>query len=75
MTLFRLDASIRKEGSTSRALADIVEEHWRHARPDTPVKRRHIGLNPLPSDAWATALAAAATPKKSAPLPIDQPSS
>jgi FMN-dependent NADH-azoreductase len=46
------------------ALADLVEEHWRDATPDEPVTRRHIGLNPLPSDAWATALAAAATPEE-----------
>lgn len=63
MSLFRLDASIREEGSTSRALADLVEEHWCDATPDSPVTRRHIGVNPLPSDAWATALAAAATPE------------
>jgi FMN-dependent NADH-azoreductase len=61
MSLFRLDASIREDGSTSRALADLVEQHWRHTAPDAPVSRRHIGLNPLPSDAWATALAAGAT--------------
>jgi FMN-dependent NADH-azoreductase len=62
MSLFRLDASIREDGSTSRALADLVEEHWQQTAPDAPVVRRHIGVNPLPSDAWATALAAGATP-------------
>jgi FMN-dependent NADH-azoreductase len=61
MSLFRLDASIREDGSASRALADLVEEHWRDTAPDAPVTRRHIGVNPLPSDAWATALAAGAT--------------
>ncbi len=29
MSLFRLDAGIRHEGSTSRALADIVEDRRR----------------------------------------------
>jgi FMN-dependent NADH-azoreductase len=62
MSLFRLDASIREEGSTSRALADLVEENWRQTAPDSPVIRRQIGVNPLPSDAWATALGASATP-------------
>ena len=62
MSLFRLDASIRAEGSASRHLADIVEAHWRDAGPDAPVTRRDIGLDPLPSDAWATAVGAAYTP-------------
>ena len=34
MSLFRLDASIRTEGSHSRELADIVEAEWRAAHPD-----------------------------------------
>ncbi len=63
MTLFRLDASIRADGSTSRALADIVEDHWRAATPGAPVARRHIGLDPLPSDAWPTAVTAWPTPQ------------
>jgi FMN-dependent NADH-azoreductase len=61
MSLFRLDASIREHGSTSSALADLVEKHWQDTAPDALVTRRHIGVNPLPSDAWATALSAAAT--------------
>ncbi len=55
MSLFRLDASIRIEGSASRALADIVEEHWRAPAGDPTVRRRDIGLAPLPSDAWPAA--------------------
>jgi len=53
MPLFRLDASIRTEGSTSRAIADIVEESWRRDNPDETVIRRHVGTEPLPSTAWA----------------------
>jgi FMN-dependent NADH-azoreductase len=53
MSLFRLDASIRDAGSTSRAIADIVEEAWCEGRPDAPVVRRSIGLDPLPSTSWA----------------------
>jgi FMN-dependent NADH-azoreductase len=63
MSLFRLDASIREESSASRALADIVEAHWREAVPDAPVTRRGIGLDPIPSDAWATAVTAGFTPE------------
>lgn len=63
LSLFRLDASTREEGSTSRALADVVENRWREAVPDTPVTRRHTGVQPLPSDAWAAAVAASTTPE------------
>jgi FMN-dependent NADH-azoreductase len=53
MSLFRLDASIRTEGSVSRAIADIVEESWRQDNSDATVTRRHIGLDPVPATAWA----------------------
>ena len=53
MSLFRLDASIRQEGSVSRAIADIVENAWRQDNPDAAVTRRHVGVEPLPSTAWA----------------------
>lgn len=63
MSLFRLDASIREEGSVSRAIADIVEGSWREGRPDAEVARRSVGLEPLPSTAWALAVAASQTPE------------
>lgn len=56
MTLFRLDASIRTEGSTSRALGDIVERAWRDAHPSADVIRRHIGVEPIPATSWADAV-------------------
>lgn len=62
MTLFRLDASIRVEGSASREIADIVEREWLGAHPGDGVERRHIGSEPLPSDAWAAAVTAGWTP-------------
>ncbi|MER7164971.1 NAD(P)H-dependent oxidoreductase [Micromonospora sp. NPDC000207] len=62
MSLLRVDASIRTEGSTSRALADIVEGRWRDTATDPTVVRREIGTTPIPGDAWAAALAASATP-------------
>jgi FMN-dependent NADH-azoreductase len=62
MSLFRLDASIRVEGSHSRAIADIVEQEWRDAHPDEPVIRRHIGVDPVPATTWATAVFASRTP-------------
>lgn len=46
MSLYRLDASIRIEGSHGRAIADIVEEEWRNANQGEPIIRRHIGVDP-----------------------------
>jgi FMN-dependent NADH-azoreductase len=56
MSLFRLDASIRTEGSVSRAIADIVEESWRQDNPEETVIRRHIGVEPVPATAWAASV-------------------
>jgi FMN-dependent NADH-azoreductase len=63
MSLFRLDASIRTEGSASRAIADIVESSWREDQPDATVTRRHVGTDPLPSTLWAEAVFASRTPE------------
>ncbi|MFT4397985.1 FMN-dependent NADH-azoreductase [Gordonia lacunae] len=63
MTLFRLDASIRVEGSHSRAIADIVEEEWKAGHPDDRIIRRHVGTDPIPSSTWATAAFAGNTPE------------
>src|SRR3984885_9409923 len=51
MSLYRLDASIRVESSHSRAIADIVEREWRDARPDEPIIRRRVGVDPIPATA------------------------
>jgi FMN-dependent NADH-azoreductase len=63
MSLFRLDASIRTEGSSSRAIADIVENAWREGRPDAEIIRRHVGVDPLPSTLWPQAVFASWTPE------------
>jgi FMN-dependent NADH-azoreductase len=63
MSLFRLDASIRVEGSHSREIADIVEQEWRAAHPDAQVVTRHIGVDPIPATAWATAVNATYVPE------------
>ncbi|WP_412162425.1 FMN-dependent NADH-azoreductase [Curtobacterium flaccumfaciens] len=63
MTLFRLDASIRTDGSTSRALGDIVETEWSAVHAGSEVTRRHVGTDPVPADSWADAVAASATPE------------
>ena len=64
MTLFRLDASIRTEGSHSREIADIVEQEWAASHPGDKVVQRHIGVEPVPATAWADALAGWATPEE-----------
>jgi FMN-dependent NADH-azoreductase len=63
MTLFRLDASIRTEGSVSRAVADSAEAAWLAEHPAGEVLRRDLGAEPLPSDVWANAVTAGWTPE------------
>ncbi|RKR74423.1 FMN-dependent NADH-azoreductase [Frondihabitans australicus] len=63
MSLFRLDASIRVEGSASRELADIVEAEWSRTVPGDEVVRRHIGVEPTPAGSWADAVGASMTPE------------
>ena len=63
MTLFRLDASIRAEGSASREIADIVVDEWLATHPGDVVERRHVGIDVLPADAWGRAVSAAHLPE------------
>jgi FMN-dependent NADH-azoreductase len=63
MTLFRLDASIRTDGSASREIADIVENEWLDSHPGDTVVRRHIGVDVLPADAWGLSVSAAFSPQ------------
>ncbi|TDD50473.1 flavodoxin family protein [Kribbella antibiotica] len=51
-TLLRIDASVRLNGSVSRALADSAEAAWKAEHPDGVVIRRDLGRNPLPATAW-----------------------
>jgi len=62
MPLFRLDASIRTDGSASREIADIVEAEWLVAHPGDTIERRHIGVDVLPAGAWAHAVAGNSVP-------------
>lgn len=61
-TLFRVDSSIRTEGSTTRAVADSVVQGWSAQHPDGTVNRRDLGLSPLPAEAWAIAAGAGYVP-------------
>ena len=62
MSLYRLDASIRQEGSVTRAVADTVQSTWQAEHPGAPVTRRDVGAAPLPATAWPTAVSGAWTP-------------
>jgi FMN-dependent NADH-azoreductase len=62
-TIFRLDASIRKEGSVTRAIADTLESALQAELGKPAVIRREVGLTPLPSWAWATSAFAGYTPE------------
>lgn len=62
-TVFRLDASIKPEGSVTRAIADTLEGAIVAELDDVNVVTREIGLTPLPSDAWATAVFSGYTPE------------
>jgi FMN-dependent NADH-azoreductase len=61
MVLFRLDASIRTDGSASREIADIVEREWLANHPGETVERRHIGVDVLPADAWGMSVSVGMT--------------
>lgn len=64
MSLFRLDSSIRREGSVTREVADSLERAWTDHHPDGVVVRRDIGTNPPPSDVWAQAATAGFLPEE-----------
>jgi FMN-dependent NADH-azoreductase len=56
--LLRIDASVRVDGSVSRALADEVERVWVDAHPRARLVPRDLGRHPLPA-CWPEALAGA----------------
>jgi FMN-dependent NADH-azoreductase len=56
-TLLRVDASLRLEGSVSRALADSAEAAWKAEHPNGVVIRRDLGQHPLPGNAWPALVA------------------
>lgn len=55
-TLFRLDTSIRTDGSVSRAVADTLENRLVDELGDVTVVRRDLGLEPLDGSAWTRAV-------------------
>ena len=62
MSVLRIDSSIQGSWSASSALADLVMSELAASRPEVPVVSRHLAADPLPADAWPTAIGAGATP-------------
>ncbi|GAA1292329.1 NAD(P)H-dependent oxidoreductase [Pseudonocardia aurantiaca] len=63
MTLFRLDASIRREGSVSREVADTVQRSWIERHPHDTVIHRDLTASPLAADAWLLAASTRGVPE------------
>lgn len=57
--LHRIDASIRTDGSFSRAVADSFQAAWEEAHPTGEITVRDLGRDPLPYLTHADSLAAA----------------
>ena len=57
MSLFRLDSSIRRQGSVSREVADTLEQAWVRHHPVGTVVRRDLAERPVPAEAWVAAAA------------------
>lgn len=67
-TIFRLDASIRHEGSVTRAVADTLEAAVLEELNEARVIRRDLGTSPVAADVWGTAaLAGSALQAERAP--------
>lgn len=63
MSLFRLDTSIRTEGSVSREVTDTLERTYLDQHPNGTVVRRDLGTAPLRPDLWPTAAFAGSVPE------------
>ena len=61
-TLFRLDASIRSQGSVTRAVADTLQTALQDDQSHLDVVRRDVGLEPVDPRAWAEATFSAHVP-------------
>ena len=62
-TVFRLDASIRQDGSVTRAVADTLESTIADELGDPTILRRDVGHDPVASTLWPAAAFAGFTPE------------
>ncbi len=63
-SIFRLDASIRQDGSVTRAVADTLESTIVEELGSADVVRRDVGAAPLDGAIWGTAAFAGYTPEE-----------
>src|SRR5258706_2643972 len=61
MNLFRLDTSLRTEGSVGREVADTAEAAWLAEHPGGLVVRRDLGTDPVLVTDWMDAVAGSGT--------------
>jgi FMN-dependent NADH-azoreductase len=64
MTFFRLDASIRRDGSVSREVADAVQREWVERHPHDTVVRRDLTAPLLSPEVWLQAATAGFLPEE-----------
>ena len=64
-TIFRLDASIRQDGSVTRAVADTLESTIVEDLGSPDVVRRDLGATPLDGSIWGRAAFAGHIPEES----------
>ncbi|MCL9757771.1 FMN-dependent NADH-azoreductase [Frankia sp. AiPa1] len=65
--LLHVDASLAREGSTSRALGTAFVEAWRAAHPGGTVTYRDLALTPPPHLDWDALAAAGLPPEQHTP--------
>lgn len=61
-TIFRLDSSIRVEGSATRGVADTLEAALLDRLTNAEVLRRDVGLDPIDATVWRTSALAGFVP-------------
>ena len=64
-SIFRLDASIRQEGSVTRAVADTLVSTIAEELGHADVVRRDVAAQPISGSVWGTAAFAGYTPEES----------
>jgi len=62
MILFRLDSSIRTDGSVSREIADTLQRAYTDEHPRGVVVRRDLRTDPIAAEVWAVAALGSFTP-------------
>jgi FMN-dependent NADH-azoreductase len=69
-TVFRLDSSIRVEGSVTRAVTDTLESALTQELSGAEVVRRDVGVAPVAADVWAASTFAADRDQQDGPVAV-----